>query len=256
MKYAAGIIRTVSNEKVKEVWQELWRRNKNKKITLGRMPAAILVELAEKCGDLRGKKVMEAGCGSGIISAEIASRGADVFLLDISEDALQIARNYFEQKNLRASFILGDIFELPFDSCSFDIVWNAGVLEHFENERRLKAVQGIANLIKPKGVFISFNPSDKAFFYKIGKKAAEWKGKWPYGPEFPVRSLRGECEAAGLTVLEEYHICFKDNLSYLFYVSKILKSIVKIMLLPFPDDFLKKKFGGYLLVTVAVKQQR
>jgi 2-polyprenyl-3-methyl-5-hydroxy-6-metoxy-1,4-benzoquinol methylase len=240
--------------KVTEVWQELWKQNRDNKITLGRMPAAILSELVEKCGDFRGKKVMEAGCGSGVISAEIASRGADVFLLDISEDALQIARNHFDHNKLRATFILGDIFDLPLDDSRFDIVWNAGVLEHFEDEHRLKAVQGIAKLMKPEGVFISFNPSDKAFFYKIGKKAAERKGKWPYGPEFPVRSLRGECETARLTVLEEYHICFKDNLSYLFYVSKILKSIVKIMLLPFPDDFLIKKFGGYLLVTVAVKQ--
>jgi SAM-dependent methyltransferase len=242
--------------KVTEVWQDLWKRNKDTKITLGRMPAAILSELLEKCGDFRGKKVMEAGCGSGVISAELASRGADVFLLDISEDALQIARDYFAQKHLRATFVLGDIFDLPFDDSQFDVIWNAGVLEHFENESRLKAVQGIAHFIKPGGLFISFNPSDKAFFYKIGKKAAEGKGKWPYGPEFPVRSLKGECEASGLTVLTEYHICFRDNLSYLFYVSKILKSIVKIVLLPFPDDFLIKKFGGYLLVTVAAKQQK
>lgn len=244
------------HEEVKETWQKLWKQNRDKTNKLGRMPRAILAELLNKCGDFRGKKVLEAGCGSGIISAELAGLGADLFLLDISEDALQIARNCFEYKNLYATFIRGDIFELPFEKSSFNIVWNAGVLEHFENEARLKAVEGIANLIKPEGVFITFNPSDRAFFYKIGKQIAEWKGKWPYGPEFPVRSLRGECENAGLTVLEEYHICFKDNLSYLFYISKFLKSIAKIALLPFTDDFLMKIFGGYLLVTIAVKQQR
>jgi SAM-dependent methyltransferase len=241
--------------KVTEVWQELWKRTTNKEITLGRMPASILAELLLKCGDFMGKKVVETGCGSGIISAELAGRGADMSLLDISEDALTIARTCFERRKLRATFVQGDIFDPPFGESSFDIAWNAGVLEHFEGESRLKAVKSIAHIVRPDGMFISFNPSDKAFFYKIGKKAAERKGRWPYGPEFPVRSLRDECEKAGLTVLEEYHICFKDNLSFLFYVSKILKSMVKIMLLPFPERFLIKAFGGYLLVTVAVKRR-
>lgn len=244
----------MGTEEVREAWQKLWKQERDKKFILGRMSAAILAELLKTCGDFSGKKVIEAGCGRGVISAELAARGAEVFLLDISEDALQAAWNGFESKNLRATFICGDIFDLQLEEAGLDVAWNAGVLEHFEDEARLKAVECIARLIKPEGVFITFNPSDKAFFYKIGKKAAEQKGKWPYGPEFPVKSLRRECEAAGLTVLKEYHICFKDNLSYLSYVSRFLKSMTKITLLPFPDDFLMRIFGGYLLVTIAAKR--
>lgn len=253
MKCAAGIIGTVSNEKVKEVWQNYWAENRDKGLWLDEMSKTILSELLRNCGDVAGKKILEAGCGRGIISAETAVRGADVSLLDISPEALQIARRHFRSNNIAASFVLGDILDLPFGESIFDVVWNAGVMEHFEGDFRRTAIDSIARSIKPDGLFISFNPSAQAFFYTLGKRAAEKKGTWPYGPEFPVKSLAEQCSSAGLTVLKEYPICFRENLSYLSYVSKHLRSIVKLLALPFSQEFLTKVFGGYLLVTVAKK---
>ena len=127
-------------------------------------------------------------------------------------------------------------------------------MEHFEDNPQSKILQDIKTIIKPNGFFITFNPFDGAFFYKIGKRYAEQKGQWPYGPEFPVRTLKEKCQRAGLNVLKEYPICFKENLAYFSYVSKTLRSILKRIVKPFPDRFLIKVFGGYLLVTVAVKQ--
>ena len=98
-------------------------------------------------------------------------------------------------------------------------------------------------------------PTHGAVFYKIGKRSAEKKGLWPYGPEYPVKSLEKQCRTAGLTVLKEYTICFKENLAYFSYVSKTLRSILKIFVKPFPERLLIKLFGGYLLVTVAVRQE-
>jgi hypothetical protein len=122
-------------------------------------------------------------------------------------------------------------------------------------DSRSSAVKGLVGLIKPKGFFVSLNPSEGAFFYKIGKEAAERKGTWPYGPEFPVKSLKGQCEAiSGVEVLTEYHICFKENLSFLSYFSRSLRKLLKIVLLPFPEKLMLKVFGGYLLITVARKQ--
>jgi hypothetical protein len=126
-------------------------------------------------------------------------------------------------------------------------------MEHFEAGLQQEATRSIADIIKPGGLFITFNPSARAFFYTIGKRSAERKGEWPYGPEFPVASLEQQCTAAGLTVLKEYAICFRENLSYLSYVSKHLRSLVKFLLFPFPQRLLTAVFGGYLLVTVARK---
>lgn len=246
----------MSRERVKEVWRNYWTQERDKELHLDEMSEAIVSELLKTCGYIKGKKVLEAGCGRGMISAKMAELGAEVYLLDISQEALKIARKHFIAKNLHAMFIHGDILDFPFKDSTFDIVWNAGVMEHLEEELQLRALQGITKIIKPEGLFITFNPYAGAFFYTIGKKYAEKKGIWPYGPEFPVKSLGDGCRVAGLTVLREYPICFKENLSYLSYVSKHLRSIVKLILLPFSKRFLMKIFGGYLLVTIAVKQQR
>ncbi len=246
----------MSKEEVKEVWQGYWVKNREGELCFDEMSGEIFSELLRNCGDVRGKKVLEAGCGRGMISAKLAELGADVHLLDISPEALQIARRHFASKNIAASFTEGDILDPPFGDSTFDIVWNAGVMEHFEGALRLRATRGIADIVKPGGLFITFNPSARAVFYTIGKRAAERKGKWPYGPEFPVESLQGQCAAAGLTVMKEYPICFRENLSYLSYVSKHLRSIVKLLLLPFPQRLLVKVFGGYLLVTAAKKGKR
>jgi ubiquinone/menaquinone biosynthesis C-methylase UbiE len=196
------------------------------------MSKTILEELLKSCECVKGKRILEAGCGRGMISLAMAELGADVYLLDISPDALQLAKNHFASKNMHASFTHGDILYPPFEAATFDIIWNAGVMEHFEDNAQLKILRDFTNMIKPGGFFITFNPYDGAFFYKIGKRFAEQKGRWPYGPEFPVRSLKEKCKTAGLTVLKEYAICFKENLTYFSYVSKPLRSILKRMLKP------------------------
>lgn len=244
----------MSNEEVREVWQEFWARNRDGEIVFDEMSETILDELMKNCGTVKGKKVLEAGCGRGLISAKLAEYGADVYLLDVSSEALEIARKHFASRNLQASFIQGDILALPFEVPTFDIVWNAGVMEHFEDIPRLKAIQGLSNVIKSGGLFITFNPYAGAIFYALGKRSAERKGRWPYGPEFPVKSLKTLCTTSGFRVIREYTICFKENLSYLSYVSKHLRSIVKLIVRPFPRRVLLKLLGGYLLVTIASKQ--
>lgn len=242
-----------NKEIVKEIWKNYWKRIEPENIIFDSMSKKIFEEILKIVGNVRDKKILEAGSGTGVISAELALRGAKVFLLDISERSLLLSQSYFKKKKIEASFILDDLLNLNINDQKFDIIWNAGVMEHFTPDEQSKALCNISKILKDGGLFISFNPSSHAIFYRIGKWVAEKRQKWPYGPEYPVESLKRSCEKAGFTRVSEWEICFFEQLNFLLYINKYLKNTISKLLTHFHEEFLIKIFGGYLLVTIAKK---
>lgn len=81
-----------------------------------------------------GNKILEAGCGTAMNTIHACSVcGAEPWGLDISEKAIGEARHAANQFGADIKICLGDIRKMPFCDKSFDIVWNQGVIEHFEN---------------------------------------------------------------------------------------------------------------------------
>jgi magnesium-protoporphyrin O-methyltransferase len=73
------------------------------------MRAAMLARLP---ADLRGARVLDAGCGAGQMSAELAARGADVLACDISPALVEIARGRLTYPlNSRVTFHAGDMLD-------------------------------------------------------------------------------------------------------------------------------------------------
>jgi len=74
-------------------------RDKMRALMLGRLPS-----------DLRGARVLDAGCGAGQMTAELAARGADVTAVDISPALVEIARARLpEAQAQRVTFAAGDM---------------------------------------------------------------------------------------------------------------------------------------------------
>lgn len=149
----------------------------------------ILKKFLQLSGSVHGRTILDAGSGTGLNSLPLSARGADLTLLDISPEALSIAKAYFEEQGLKASFIQGSIFELPFPDESFDIVWNTGVIEHFEPEVRKKAVQEMLRVMKSSGQLLTFNPNANASIYRWAKRIGERRGNWDVGVEIPIETL-------------------------------------------------------------------
>ena len=80
---------------------------------------------------VKGKYVIDIGCGSGRFSSALARLGAkSVVGVDINEQGLELARNLVKQQKIdNISFVNHDILNLPFDDESFDFV-SKGVLHH------------------------------------------------------------------------------------------------------------------------------
>ena len=97
-------------------------------------------------GNLRGKLVLDVGCGMGRF-AEVATRwGAHVVGIDLSLAAEVAAENLADRE---AAFFQADVFKLPFAPESFDYIYSLGVLHHTPNCEQ--AFKGLPRLLKPGG---------------------------------------------------------------------------------------------------------
>jgi SAM-dependent methyltransferase len=89
------------------------------------------IALAES-GDVRGKRVLDIGCGSGHYEVEYAKRGAEkVVGIDFAPAMLDLARRLTEREGVadRCTFVQGDFTEYPFDE-KFDVVLAIGVFDY------------------------------------------------------------------------------------------------------------------------------
>ena len=111
------------------------------------------------------KRVLDVGCGDGILSAQVAQAGiAGVVGLDLDAGVLERARaRHFDAS---VKWIHGDVFSVPFDRGSFDAVVSVATLHHMDARA---ALTRFAELVAPRGVVAV-----------VGLAACDW---WdlPYG---------------------------------------------------------------------------
>lgn len=101
--------------------------------------------------EIKGKTVLDSGCGTGIFSIIFANRGVGkVTGIDISEGSLGTARSLKKKFGLsNAEFRREDMLHLPFESESFDIVWAWGTVHHTTDP--LGAITELDRVLKKGG---------------------------------------------------------------------------------------------------------
>ncbi len=84
-------------------------------------------------GDVRGKRVLDFGCGSGMNSLLLARRGAAVVGVDISASLIQIARQRLAANGTAgAEFVVGSAHDLPLPDAAMDVVFGIAILHHLD----------------------------------------------------------------------------------------------------------------------------
>ncbi|NIM19624.1 MAG: methyltransferase domain-containing protein [Candidatus Latescibacteria bacterium] len=182
----------------KKHWDEFWKSSKNLDDVYsneGRIAANL-----EKFIDLSGMKVLEVGAGTGRDSDDIASRGAEVFTLDYSEEALKLMQDWLKSST---EIVCGDARAIPFADEVFDVVFHQGLLEHFRDPETLLLEN--KRVLKDGGTLLIDVPQ-RFHYYTLLKHAMMLVGKWFAGweTEFSPGRLKRLVEAQGFEVIGVY----------------------------------------------------
>lgn len=102
-----------------------------------------------------GKDVLECGCGQGTCSFELATRGATVTGIDISDVAIEQASARAASSNQKITYIRMDCEDLTFAPRSFDLVCGVAILHHLDLD---KAFSSLAAVLRPGGRAIFMEP--------------------------------------------------------------------------------------------------
>ena len=153
---------------------------------------------------LAGKRVLDVGCGGGILSDSMARRGAEVLGIDLASKALRVAELHaLEAQTPRVSYREVSVEALAEEeTATFDAVTCMEMLEHVPDPASV--VRACAALVKPGGwVFIStINRNPKAFLFAI--VGAEYvlnllpRGTHEYDKFLKPSELAGFCRASSL----------------------------------------------------------
>lgn len=156
---------------------------------------------------LAGKKVVDIGCGGGILSEGMASLGAEVTGIDLSEKALGVARLHLFESGLKVEYQheSAENFAVAHPG-EFDVVTCMELLEHVPNPA--STIEACAKLVKPGGhvFFSTLNRNLKS--YLLAVVGAEYvlkllpKGTHEYDKFIKPSELARYCRDAGLEPAE------------------------------------------------------
>ena len=120
------------------------------------------------CGGLAGKRIVDVGCGGGILAESMAARGADVVGIDLSEKPLGVARLHTLESGVQVDYRLVGAETLAREaSASFDVVTCMEMLEHVPDPA--STIAACAALAKPGGhvVVSTINRNPKSYLFAI-----------------------------------------------------------------------------------------
>ena len=137
----------------------VWRAGQERRLNLVRQHV-----------ELRGARVLDAGCGMGMYVAAFEREGAQTYGIEIEADRAGAAT----QASPRIA--LGSAEALPWADSSFDMVFSHEVLEHVADDGQ--AVREAARVLRPGGRFVISVPNRGFPFETHG---AEWRGHYHFG---------------------------------------------------------------------------
>jgi len=164
-----------------------------------------LAHIERLVGGIAGKRVVDVGCGGGILAEAMAAKGAEVLGIDLADKPLKVAALHKLESGANVEYRLVAAEQLAEEMPgAFDVVTCMEMVEHVPDPA--STVAACARLAKPGGwvVFSTINRNPKSFLFAI--VGAEYvlrllpKGTHEYAKFVTPSELARHCRAAGLDV--------------------------------------------------------
>jgi 2-polyprenyl-3-methyl-5-hydroxy-6-metoxy-1,4-benzoquinol methylase len=143
-----------------------------------------------------GARILDLGCGDGLIDIWLSRMGFDVTAVDRNKSVLDIARSFDDTKHVK--FLVSDLREISFPSESFDailLIETLGLMSKVDDSSLLSKSH---NWLKPKGQIILDSP-----------ETVEDSNSW--SKEFPEGIVRGESSFDHKSKLQNIQFFFRPN---------------------------------------------
>jgi SAM-dependent methyltransferase len=193
-------------------------------------------------------KVLDAGCGIGLYSLEIAKRGFKVTGIDFEQEKINTAKELSQSSGIKAKFICKNLVKIKLKE-KFDIILCSEVLEHIKNYQ--KVISNLTKLLEKDGKIIITVPK----ISKYSKNIENYKRFGHVYPGFTEENLKETLIKNNLKILEIKFYShpftrFALSLNERLYAYPILLGLFfyPLYFLSFFDFFNKDKKDGLFIV--------
>jgi 2-polyprenyl-3-methyl-5-hydroxy-6-metoxy-1,4-benzoquinol methylase len=166
-------------------------------------------------GNVKGKEILDLGCGTGKWSIILNKKGAKVTSVDNSKEMLDVLNKKIKLEKLKINTLKKDISKLKLNK-KFDIIVMGLVMNHIKNLDKLFKI--IRAHLKSGGIFLM---SDPVYFPEVKKPTTKeikilenkYRVKQYVHPE---QEIKGLAKKNGLTIMEIKKLAVDNSVKYLF----------------------------------------
>jgi 2-polyprenyl-6-hydroxyphenyl methylase / 3-demethylubiquinone-9 3-methyltransferase len=161
---------------------------------------------------LKGLRVLDIGCGGGVLSEPLARLGASMVGVDPAEENIEVARDHAEEQGVTIDYRAGTAEELAEAGEAFDVVLAMEVVEHVADIELFVAT--CAEMVKPGGLMFAATLNRTLKSFALAIVGAEYILRWlPRGTHqwdkfVTPRELETAVESSGLRVIGERGVIY------------------------------------------------